>query len=100
MGNPVIDFPWPYTHVTADVQVQAGKGVFHSVVVNGLTTAGDVTIYDSLTETGTVIAIIHLDPATSISVQPITLTYDLDFEIGLFFGYDGALAADLTVMHN
>ena len=100
MGNPVLDFAWPYTHVTGDLQVQAGKGVLHAVTVNGLTTAGDVTIYDSLTEAGTVIAIIHLDPATSISVQPITLQYDLEFTTGLYFGYDGSLVADLTVLHN
>ena len=100
MSNPVLDFGWPYTHVTADAQVKAGPGVLHSVVLNGLTTAGDVTIYDSLTEAGTVIAILHLDVTTSLSVQPITFLYDLKFTTGLYFGYDGALAADLTVMHS
>ena len=98
--NPKTDFGWPYTHVTADVQVKAGPGVMHSVVVNGLTTAGDITIYDSLTETGTVIAVLHLDPTTSVSVQPITFLYDLAFTTGLYFGYDDTVAADLTVMHN
>ena len=98
--NPVTNFGWPYTHVTADVQVQAGRGVLHSVVVNGLTTAGDITLYDSLTETGTVIAILHLDPTTSISVQPITFLYDLKFTTGLYVGYDQAVVADLTVTHS
>ncbi|KKK79510.1 hypothetical protein LCGC14_2832750 [marine sediment metagenome] len=98
--EPNTSFGWPYTHVTADVQVKAGKGVLHSVVLNGLTTAGDLTIFDSLTEAGTVIAILHLDPTTSISVQPITFPYDLKFDTGLYFGYDATLVADLTVMHN
>ena len=98
--SSVIDFAWPYTHVTGDVQVHAGKGILHSVVLNGLTTAGDLTIYDSLTEAGTVIAILHIDIATSVSVQPITFLYDLKFTTGLYFGFDGALAADLTVMHS
>ncbi len=100
MSNPVTDFGWPSTHVTEDTQVKAGPGVLHTVVVNGLTTAGDCTIYDSLTEAGTVLAVLHLDVTTSISVQPITFTYDLKFSTGLYFGYDGALVADLTVMHS
>ncbi len=98
--DPTTSKGWPYTHVTGDVQVKAGPGVLHSVVLNGLTTAGDVTLYDSLTETGTVIAILHFDPTTSISVQPITFLYDLEFLTGLYFGFDGSLVADLTVMHN
>ena len=98
--NPITNFGWPYTHVDADTQVVVGRGVLHSVVVNGLTTAGDITLYDSLTETGTVIAVLHLDPTTSISVQPITFLYDLKFSTGLYVGYDGAVAADLTVTHS
>ncbi len=98
--DPVTSKGWPYKHVTGDVQVKAGPGVLHSVVLNGLTTAGDLTIYDSLTETGTVIAVLHIDVTTSISVQPITFLYDLEFSTGLYFGFDGALVADLTVMHN
>ena len=92
--DPVTNFGWPYTHVTGDVQVKAGQGVLHSVVLNGLTTAGDLTIYDSLTEAGTVIAVLHIDPTTSISVQPIAFPYDLKFATGLYFGFDSNLVAD------
>jgi len=63
-----LDFGWPYSHVTADTQVKAGKGILHSIVLNGLTTAGDATIYDSLTEAGTVIGVLHLDPTTMTAV--------------------------------
>ena len=94
-----IDFGYPYSHVTADAQVKAGPGILRRITVNGLTTAGDCTIYDSLTETGTVIGILHLDPATSISVQPITLEYDARFATGLYLGFDATLVADLTVMY-
>ena len=89
---------WPYVHVTADTQVKGARGILHSVVLNGLTTAGDLTIYDSLTETGTVIAVLHLDVTTSISMQPITFLYDCEFNTGLYAGYDGTLVADLTFM--
>ena len=99
MGNSVIDFAWLYSHVDADKQISAGSCDLHSVVVNGLTTAGDLTIYDSLTETGTVIAVLHLDPTTSISVQPITFLYDVRCETGLYMGFDQALVADLTVSY-
>lgn len=97
--NPIVDFPWKYKHVVADGQVKAGEGVLHTIVVNGLTTAGDVTLYDSLTEAGDVIAVLHLDIATSVSVQPITLIYDCEFSTGLYIGYDESLAADLTVTY-
>jgi len=97
MPNPVADFPWTPQHVNATVQVLPGPGVLHSIVVNGLTTAGDVTVRDNPAAAGVIIAIIHLDPATSVSVQPITLLYDCECLFGLHLEYDGTLAADLTV---
>ena len=88
----------PYFHVTADVLVKTGRGILHKVVLNGLTTAGDLTLYDSLTEGGAVIAVLHIDPTTSISVQPLTFHYDCELTIGLYAGFDATLVADLTFM--
>ena len=99
MSNGVTDLAWQYRHVTADAQVRAGKGILHSITLNGLTTLGDITIYDSLTEGGTVIAVLHLNTAISVSVQPMTLFYDLEFSTGLYIGYDATAAADLTIMY-
>ena len=95
----VIDFPWDYAHVTGNTLVRTGQGVLHTIVLNGFTTTGDITVYDSATETGTVIAILHLNVTASISVQPITLLYDIEFKTGLYIGFDGAVAADLTVSY-
>jgi len=96
----VSDFPWEYAHVTADTPVRTGQGVLHTIVVNGLTTAGDATIYDNTAEAGTaIIGILHLATTTSVSVQPITLLYDVEFKTGLYIGFDGTLAADLTVSY-
>ena len=92
----VADFPWKWTHVTGTGLVQTGQGVLHTIVLNGLTTAGDITIYDGLTNAGSIIAILHLSIATSISVQPIPFVYDLEFETGLYIEYGDAVA-DLTV---
>jgi len=100
MSNPVLDYGWLPENVTADAIVFAGKCVLHTIVVNGLTTAGDAAIYDGVDATGTLIATLHLDPTTSISVQPITFLYDCEMSEGIFIDFDATLAADLTVMYH
>ena len=97
MSNPVADFPWTYEHVTGAVQVSPCPCVLHTIVLNGLTTAGDATVYDNPAAAGNVIAVLHMDPTTSISVQPITFTYDVECLTGLYIDYDQSLAADFTV---
>lgn len=97
--NPVSDFPWKYKHVAADTLVASGHGCLHSIVINGLTTVGDATIYDNTAELGTIIGVLHLNTATSVSVQPITLLYDIEFNTGLYIGFDATLVADLTVSY-
>jgi len=97
--EPVASFPWPWTHVDDTVLVKTGAGALHTIVVNGLTTAGDITVYDGIDATGTIIAVLHLDPTTSVSVQPITFVYDLKIETGIYIDYDQAVAANLTVTY-
>ena len=99
MANSVIDFPWKYSHVTADAQVSAGPCGLHSIVVNGLTAAGDCTVFDNTVTGGAAIAVLHLDLTTSISVQPITFTFDVQCKTGLYLEFDQSLAADLTVSY-
>ncbi len=98
MTDPVTGFAWPFTHVTETVQVKAEKGQLHSIVVNGLTTAGDITVRDDPAGAANVIAILHLDPTTSVSVQPITFLYDAKLKNGLHLEYDQTVVADLSVM--
>lgn len=99
MSNPILDFPWKYSHVDADRQISAGPCVLHAITVNGLTTAGDCIVYDNPAAAGNVIAVLHLDPATSVSVQPVPLLYDVECLIGLYLDFDGTLVADLTVAY-
>lgn len=99
MPNPIADFPWKYKHVAADTQVKAGPCVLHTIVVNGLTTAGDCIVYDNPAAAGNVIAVLHLDPTTSVSVQPVPLIYDCECATGLYLDFDATLAADLTVTY-
>ena len=95
----VIDFPWTPLHVTDTILVKTGRGVLHTIVLNGLTTAGDITVYNGVDAGGTVIAILHLNTATSISVQPITFTYDCQMATGIYIAYGQGTAADLTVTY-
>ncbi len=88
----------PYFHVVGDGQLKATRGVLKRITLNGLTTAGDVTVHDGLDNTGPVIAILHIDLTTSVSVQPITWEYNARLNTGLYLDYDATLVADLTVM--
>lgn len=99
--EPVASFPWPWAHVTGTTTtpVKTGRGTLHTIVVNGLTTVGDITVYDGVDATGAVIAVLHLDIATSVSVQPITFVYDCKIVTGIYIEYDQAVAADLTVTY-
>ncbi len=95
-----ISQPFKPAHVIDDTQVAAGKGTLHTVTINGPPgTDGVCTIYDSLTAAGTIIAILTLSVATSISVQPISLLYDVKYETGLYFDYDGSVVVDLTASY-
>jgi len=89
---------WPYVHVDADRQVKAGRGILHAITLNGWSVAGVLTLYDSLTEAGTVIGVINITAVAQVSLQPITFLYDLEFNTGLYAGFDGNLVADLTFM--
>jgi hypothetical protein len=75
---------------TADGQVKAGAGFLHTVLISGTgtITAGLVTIYDSLTETGTVI----WSGIVPVGAAPICLVLDVPFTTGLFVGFDGTIA--------
>ncbi len=88
----------PYFHVVGTGQLKATRGVLKRIVLNGLGTVGTCTVYDGLDNTGAVIAILTLDIATSISVQPIPFEYNARLNTGLYLEYGAGLVADLTVM--
>jgi len=79
------------TRVTADGLVKTGIGKLHTICIAPTTatpTAGLLTVYDSTTETGTIIYsewVFATTPGHSI---------DLDCEIyaGIYVGFDGTLA--------
>lgn len=101
MPNSVADFPWKWKRViaTTDPEVLTGPGALHTIVINGVIALGDIEVYDGIDNTGALIGVISLTTAASISVQPITLTYDLKIETGIHLQYIPAVGADLTVTY-
>jgi hypothetical protein len=83
--------PYSYSRQTADGQVKATAGYVHTVTISptGAVTAGVLTLYDSATETGTVIMSIAL-PVTTFT--PFSVELDATAGTGLFVGFDGTLA--------
>lgn len=91
--NDVLKTEHRYTsfRVTADTQIKAAPGFIHAINVNPTTatpTAGLLTIYDSLTETGT---ILHSEWVFSTSLTH-TIILDVAFSTGLYVGFDATLA--------
>lgn len=77
--------------VTGDTAIKSGSGFVHVVTISPTTatpTAGLVTLYDSLTETGTVI---YSEWVFATDVGH-TIILDATFATGLYVGYDATLA--------
>jgi hypothetical protein len=73
--------PWiPYNIAAAGTYaaIKSGVGTLHAIAIN-TPTAGTITVYDSLTATGTKIATITI----AASDVPKTLLFDAAFAIGL-----------------
>lgn len=83
--------PFAYGRVTADGQIKASAGFIHTITIAPLTatpTAGLVTVYDSLTETGTVVFSSWVF-ATAVAH---TVTLNVPCATGIYVGFDGTLA--------
>lgn len=93
-GRVKIGF-YEYFHVTADTLIKNGAGRFHTITINSCGVAGTLTIYDNTIEAGTVISAIVIP----VNPTPFTLHYDLEFDTGLYLGYDVTLIADITVSY-
>ena len=83
--------PYVFGRVTADGQIKNGAGFIHSITIspNGSVTAGVLTVYNSLTETGAIVAQFAL-PVTTFT--PFSVTLDVACSTGIFVGFDASLA--------
>ena len=74
--------------------VKTGQGILHTITFNGPTATAVVTVYDNTAASGEKIATITI-PA---SPMPVTLTYDVEFSVGLTITTATA-ASDITVSY-
>ena len=97
MSNPVIDFPWEKEYVAGTGTVHTGPCHLHSIVLNGVTTAGTVTVYDALdaTDALTIVALYNIVGA-SVSYQGITFLYDCKITTGIHIVFT-TFAGNFTV---
>jgi len=99
---------WNRIHVNSSTQIKVDSVVLHTIAINGITALGNVTLRDANAgafpyafpiDWGVPVGELHLDPAVSVSVQPIPLIYDCELPTGLFVDFDGTVATDLTVTY-
>lgn len=83
--------PYNFTDISTatTTTVKTGGGILHNITIN-TTAASTITIYDSLTGTGTKIATIAASPVIGSN-----FTYDVSFTTGLTIVTAGA--SDITV---
>lgn len=88
-----------HKHMAASGQVKGSAGVLLAVIINRAdSTAGaTITLYDSPSTGGTVIAILSMDEA--VYVIPTTLAYNLAFANGLYAEFSDEVTADITVSY-
>lgn len=74
------EFCWYWAHVAGEgLQVKTGPGALHTIVLNQMSDADSVTLFDGIGAAGNVIGVI----VTSFD-EPVTLKYDIEFETGLY----------------
>ena len=85
---------WTYANITgqATTLVKGTPGILHSITFNKPTATCTVKIDDAITDTTPVIGTITV-PA---SPMPVTLTYDVEFTVGLTI-VTGTASSDITV---
>lgn len=78
---------YSFTRLAADGQVKAGAGFLHTLTfacADAAPTAGSITVYDSLTETGTVI---YSETFDTTAFRGFSVVLDVSFSTGLYIGF-------------
>lgn len=74
-------------HLAADGQAKAGAGFLHTLTFScgdAAPTAGSITVYDSLTETGT---ILYSETFDTTAFRGYTIIRNVSFSTGLYVGF-------------
>lgn len=95
LGRDMTAPVWRYIRgVNAGVTLKNGPGRLKSVTVNGSATGSAVSLYDATSATNP-IALIAI---TANNMQPFTMTYDVDFNVGLFV-VTAVATTDVTIIY-
>lgn len=97
MSNPYTTQNLQGKNFTADGLAIAGSGVLHSLTFAGTDaapTAGTIIVYDSLTETGTVL---YSETFDTTVFRGYTVTLDVPFKTGLYVGFTTTADVGVTV---
>jgi len=88
---------YSFTRLAADGQVKAGAGFLHTLTfacADAAPTAGSITVYDSLTETGTVI---YSETFDTTAFRGFSVVLDVSFSTGLYIGFTTTADIGCTV---
>lgn len=78
---------YSFTRLATDGQVKAGAGFLHTLTfacADAAPTAGSIIVYDSLTETGTVI---YSETFDTTAFRGFSVVLDVSFSTGLYIGF-------------
>ena len=81
---------------TADALIKTGAGFLHTLTIScndAAPTAGSLIVYDNTSETGTVL---YNETFTTTAFRGYTVTLDIPFSTGLYFGF--TTTADVNVV--
>lgn len=88
-----------HSHKTADAQIKAGEGFLHTLTfaqTDAAPTAGTIIVYDSLTETGT---IIYSETFDTTIFRGYSVHLDVLFATGLYVGFTTTADVGITVAY-
>jgi thymidine phosphorylase len=86
-------YKYNYMPSAATTTIKTGPGVLHSIVVNNIGSAGTITVFDNTAGSGTTIATILTQAAST------TYLYDVGFSTGLTITTGGTTAPNITVSY-
>ena len=94
-----IDNKFSYVNLTADALVKSGAGVIHTITfgqTDAAPTAGTITFYDNLAESGQVI---YKHTFTTAIFYPASIVLDCIFGTGLYAGFDTTGDVSVTITY-
>lgn len=87
-------------NLTADTQIKASAGFVHTLICGGTdaaATAGQIVLYDSLTETGTIVY--QWDVQAVAYPSPVVIPLDVVMLTGIYLGFTTTADMRCTVVY-